>query len=149
MSNDREPFLSIASTALDDVNGGAARVASGGSSSDSNDALLTMLTSISSSIKDMSSNSSNDMMPMMMMMMMMGGMGGGGGGAVVAAPPPPPAAQPTYVNVNVDASAKQLPCRAGLSARSVRLQIRAPAGGVAVPARDRVSSPHRVPPEFR
>lgn len=98
MSNTKDPFVSIDSNELEQVSGGAARVASGGSTSDSNDQLLTMLTSIGESIKDLSRNNNgggDQMMQMMMMMMMMGGFGGGGGGAV-AAPPQ----QPTYVEVS-------------------------------------------------
>ena len=97
MSNTKDPFVSIDSQELEQVSGGAARVASGGSTSDSNDQLLTMLTSIGESIKDLARNNNgggDQMMQMMMMMMMMGGIGGGGGGAVAA-----PAPQPTYVEV--------------------------------------------------
>ena len=97
MSNTKDPFVSIDSNQLEQVSGGAARVASGGSTSDSNDQLLTMLTSIGESIKDLSRNNNgggDQMMQMMMMMMMMGGFGGGGG--AVAAPAP----QPQYVEVS-------------------------------------------------
>ena len=99
MSNTKDPFVSIEDNALENVSGGAARVASGGSSSDSNDQLLTMLTSIGESIKDLSRNNGggDQMMQMMMMMMMMGGFGGGGGGGGFVAAPP--VAQPTYVEV--------------------------------------------------
>jgi hypothetical protein len=116
MSNDREKFTFIESTALYDVNGGAARVASGGSTSDSNDQLLTMLTGIASSIKNIGAqnNGGGDMMQMMMMMMMMGGMGGGGGGGgVIAAPPPPPPPGPTYVEVNASGGGMCRPMRMG------------------------------------
>lgn len=97
MSNTKDPFVSIDTQDLENVAGGAARVASGGSTSDSNDQLLTMLTSIGDSIKDLARNNNSgggdQMMTMMMMMMMMGGFGGGGG-AVASAP-----AQPSYVEV--------------------------------------------------
>jgi hypothetical protein len=95
MSNTKDPFVSIDSNQLEQVSGGAARVASGGSTSDSNDQLLTMLTSIGESIKDLARNNNSggdQMMQMMMMMVMMGGFGGGGG-AVAAAP------QPQYIEV--------------------------------------------------
>jgi len=94
-----DPFVSIDSTDLASVAGGAARVASGGTSG-SNDQLMLMLTQIGESIKDLARNSGGNsggdqMTQMMFMMMMMGGMGGGG--APVAAAPP--AQQPTYVEV--------------------------------------------------
>ena len=96
-TNAGDPFVAIDSNDLDQVAGGAARVASGGSSG-SNDQLLTMLTSIGESIKDLARNNNSgggdQMTQMMFMMMMMGGMGGGGG-AVAAAPP----VQPSYVEV--------------------------------------------------
>lgn len=83
MSNTKDPFTSIDSQELEQVAGGAARVASGGSTSDTNDALMTMLTSIGDSIKDLARNNNGgqDQMTMMMMMMMMGGFGGGGSAA--------------------------------------------------------------------
>ena len=96
-STSNDPFVAIESSELEEVAGGAARVASGGSSG-TNDQLTLMLTQIGESIKDLARNNSNsgsgDMTQMMMMMMMMGGMGGGGG-AVAAAP----VQQPTYVEV--------------------------------------------------
>ena len=100
-NNTKQPdaFTSIDSNDLEQVSGGAARVASGGSSG-TNDQLMLMLTQIGESIKDLARNNSgssgggDQMMQMMMMMMMMGG--GGGGGAVAAAPP---VQQPTIVDV--------------------------------------------------
>lgn len=92
-----DPFVSIDSNDLDQVAGGAARVASGGSSG-TNDQLLTMLTTIGESIKDLARNNNSggggDMTQMIMMMMMMGGLGGSGG-AVAAAP-----AQPQIIEVS-------------------------------------------------
>ncbi len=95
MSNTKDPFTSIDSQELEQVPGGAARVASGGSTSDTNDALMTMLTSIGDSIKDLARNNNggNDQLTQMMFMMMMMGGFGGGGGAVAAAP------QPQYIEV--------------------------------------------------
>lgn len=94
-----DPFASIDSQDLEQVAGGAARVASGGTSG-TNDQLMLMLTQIGESIKDLARNNNSgggdQMTQMMFMMMMMGGMGGGGGGGAVA---PPPAQQPTYVEV--------------------------------------------------
>lgn len=97
-TNADDPFVAIDSNDLDQVAGGAARVASGGSSG-SNDQLTQMLTSIGESIKDLARNNNgggggDQMSQLLFMMMMMGGLGGGGG--AVAAPPPQ---QPTYVEV--------------------------------------------------
>ena len=100
MSNTKDPFVSINTQELEQVSGGAARVASGGSTSDTNDQLMLMLTQIGDSIKDLARNNNggtDQFTQMMMMMMMMGGFGGGGG-AVAA---PPIAQQPTYVDVGV------------------------------------------------
>ena len=98
MSDEKDPFTSIAATELTTVSGGAARVASGSGGSDVNDQLMQMLTQIGNSIKDLASNNNggmDQMSQMLMMMMMMGGMGGGGGGGGYAAPAP----GPTYVQV--------------------------------------------------
>lgn len=101
MSNTKDPFASINMQELEQVSGGAARVASGGSTSDTNDQLTLMLTQIGDSIKDLARNNNggtDQFTQMMMMMMMMGGFGGGGGGAVAA---PPIAQQPNYIDVGV------------------------------------------------
>lgn len=100
MSNQNDPFTSIAAEDLNTIAGGTARVASGGgSTSGSDSALLTMITEIGNSIKDLASNNGgggDSMMQMMMMMMMMGGGGGGGSSGGYAGA----AAQPTYVQVS-------------------------------------------------
>ena len=89
----QDPFMSIDSSQLSNVSGGAARVTKGGSGS--NAELTSMLTSIGDSIKSLAANQGNsggmDPMMMMMMMMMMGG--GGGGSAPAAAPAPSPVPQ--------------------------------------------------------
>jgi len=102
MSNTKDPFVSINSQELEQVAGGAQRVASGASSSSVNDQLMLMLTQIGDSIKDLARNNNggtDQFTQMMMMMMMMGGFGGGGGGGAVAAPPVQ--AQPSYIDVGV------------------------------------------------
>lgn len=112
MSNTKDPFVSIDTTDLETVAGGAARVASAGSSSDGNDQLMLMLTQIGDSIKDLARNNNgggqDQFTQMMMMMMMMGGFGGGGGGGGVAAAPV--AQQPNYIDVGVSGGGG---CRAG------------------------------------
>ncbi|MFN0249415.1 MAG: hypothetical protein ACKV2T_21190 [Kofleriaceae bacterium] len=92
-----DSFMSIESSSLDKVSGGAARVTGrgGGASAE----LTTMLTQIGDSVKGLASKKDDgggDMMPMMMMMMMMGG--GQSAPAQVAAPPPPP--QQPVINIS-------------------------------------------------
>jgi hypothetical protein len=95
-----DPFSSIATSDLDRVAGGAARVSArtGGN----NEQLTQMLTQITSSIKDLAGSKSSGFDPtMMMMMMMMGGGGGGGGGGAVAAAPAPAPTPPPSINISV------------------------------------------------
>jgi len=75
----QDPFQSIDTKQLTNVQGGASRVTS--RSGAANDQLTAMLTQITSSIKDLAGQQNQGMDPMMMMMMMMM-MGGGGGGGV-------------------------------------------------------------------
>lgn len=93
-------FQSIASTHLDRVTGGSARVSASSRGSDLDSKLQLMLTQIGDSIKDVANQKPNSMdqfMPIMMMMMM----GGGGGGGAAAAPPPPAPVQPNIIKVRV------------------------------------------------
>ena len=98
----QDPFKSIDSKQLTNVQGGASRVTS--RSSGSNDQLTAMLTQITSSIKDLASQQNQGMDPMMMMMMMGGGGGGGvagGGGGYPAQVAQPQPAMPV-INITTD-----------------------------------------------
>lgn len=98
-----DPFMTIDTSQLKDVSGGASRVTT--RSSGSNDQLTLMLTQITDSIKSLATqNQGSDPMQMMMMMMMMGGMGGGGGGGSVAAAPQ---AAPQAPVINITTTVKR------------------------------------------
>jgi len=95
-SSKDDPFTSIATTDLEKVSGGAARVAASSDTSSVDDQLMAMLQQIGTSIQGLAQNNNGGMDPMTMMMMMMMMGGGGGGGGAYAAPPVQP---PTYVAV--------------------------------------------------
>ena len=99
-----DPFQSIDTKQLGNVQGGASRVTS--RSGGANDQLTTMLTQITSSIKDLASQQNQGMDPMMMMMMMMMMGGGGGGGAAGGGGYPAQVAQPQpampVINITTD-----------------------------------------------
>jgi len=103
----QDPFQSIDSKQLTNVQGGASRVTS--RSGGSNDQLTAMLTQITSSIKDLAGqqNQGMDPMMMMMMMMMMGGGGGGGGVGGGGGYPAQVAQQPAMPVINITTDVKR------------------------------------------